>query len=207
MSWQPPANSPFPSISHSTTASYPVSSLELQLEGRTITAPQKKSSIQVTQSPAQCTSYSAFDAVCCLLFLVTQPSINTVILVFANKRGHTAFQPCIRHKALGSIQPRAASSAAAAAAAHHHPTKLTRSGLIDSASMTSEAAPDEQNSSGWVSVEDSGANTPKLEQAQEIDFVTLGMFIIGMLFVLVWLPFDAMSLMSCTQAHIHTVTC
>lgn len=49
------------------------------------------------------------------------------------------------------------------------------------ASMASEVEPDEQTSSGWVSVEDSGTNTPK--EAQEIDFVTLGMFIIGMLTV------------------------
>lgn len=49
--------------------------------------------------------------------------------------------------------------------------------------MESEVGPDEQPSSGWVSVEDSGANTPK--DAQEIDFVTLGMFILGRLLVLV----------------------
>lgn len=48
--------------------------------------------------------------------------------------------------------------------------------------MEPELGPDEQPSSGWVSVEDSGANTPK--EAQEIDFVTLGMFILGMLLLL-----------------------
>ncbi|CAN8102973.1 unnamed protein product [Discula destructiva] len=38
---------------------------------------------------------------------------------------------------------------------------------------------EQTTSSGWVSVEDSGTNTPKEVQAmQEIDFVTLGMFII-----------------------------
>ncbi|KAJ4422282.1 hypothetical protein N0V82_003037 [Gnomoniopsis sp. IMI 355080] len=42
--------------------------------------------------------------------------------------------------------------------------------------MDSETGPDEQTSSGWASVDDSGTNTPK--DLQEIDFVTLGMFII-----------------------------
>lgn len=49
--------------------------------------------------------------------------------------------------------------------------------------MESEVGPDEQPSSGWVSVEDSGANTPK--DAQEINFVTLGMFILGMFLLLI----------------------
>lgn len=64
--------------------------------------------------------------------------------------------------------------------------------------MESETGPDEQTSSGWVSVEDSGTNTPK--EVQEIDFVTLGMFIIGMLFLS-----GAVSLFPClTYTHKHT---
>lgn len=86
--------------------------------------------------------------------------------------------------------------------------------------MEPEVGPDEQPSSGWVSVGDSGANTPR--EAQEIDFVTLGMFILGMLsltcFLSAWLglaslrfAFRAMSLLSQCLTHktlsIHMLIC
>lgn len=67
--------------------------------------------------------------------------------------------------------------------------------------MGSEVEAEEQmdqvehsTSSGWVSVEDSGTNTPK--EVLEIDFVTLGMFIIGMLFVWLWFWFCVTFLLS-----------
>lgn len=57
----------------------------------------------------------------------------------------------------------------------------------EQAELMGQLEQSQSTSSGWVSVDDSGANTPRevpdvqMEHLQEIDFVTLGMFIIGML--------------------------